>query len=1071
MKTLSKAAALLCVSLLPTLAQAMTEPTLNSEEKFYIIEFSNSLLYLTAHDNGSNLTTEAATLSTATDQQLWRLTGESLSSVQLINKAGQYAIYNSSAGYMQAAASADASGWTLEDDNTYWQLKWNGTSSSYCYMNQWAGTGEGTLLGLWSGGDNNDKFILIDPDDPDLPEFQTSPIAAFTPDDPLTLWYDEPATATGVSNIWMEYSLPIGNGQLGACLFGGIMKDEIQFNEKTLWTGTPTDVSSSYGQYKNFGSVFVEDLSETIGFTDEDEAKDYYRSLDIETGVARVHYTNASGGTTYDRTYFSSNPDQVIVARYTASGDDDLALRVTMVPGDDINATNVSYTISSTTGAYYISYMGSLATISYATRLRIDPGEGTVEKTDEGFVVTGTKEMTIFLVGGTSFDSDTSTRKTGETNQELKDRFQDAADSVFAKGYETIYERHLDDFRSLMGRVNLNIGGASQRTTKDLITYYNTLSSYDDPEARFLETLYFQYGRYLEMSSSRGVDVPSNLQGIWNNLSNAPWNSDIHTNINVQMNYWPAEPTNLSETHLPLLNYIIRNAESSNWQKVAKSYAGVSTGWTVFTESNIFGGMSTWGSNYFVANAWYCSHLWQHFRYTRDEEFLAKAFPAMWTAAQFWMERMIEDKGYDSAKQNSSYGGTAYSFEADGTYVAPDEYSPEQDAHSSEDGTAHAQQLIYHLLSSVKQATEILDPAVTGLDDEDIARLDLYLEKTDRGLHTEIYTANTSLNSSWTNPRNGVSKGDTILREWKYSPYDVSSDPSHRHLSHLMALYPLSEIDPQSPYFNPAVRSLMLRGDDATGWSMGWKVNLWARALDGDHAHTILKNALKHSTSYDTNQYAGGVYYNLFDSHAPFQIDGNFGCAAGIAEMLLQSATDTLRLLPALPSTWPTGSMSGMRAVGGFEVAETWEDDTLVTASITSLCGLPCPIKYAGIGFRKVTDSSGEAVPYTRIDENTIVLPTVEGETYVVDMASVFDDVRAPKTTGDESETAFSVARTGNRLSVWASGKEVLSLETYDTAGRLTASAKGATVFCPPTGVALVRVTFADGTTATRKTL
>ncbi|MCD8303519.1 MAG: glycoside hydrolase family 95 protein [Prevotellaceae bacterium] len=1048
--------------ILPLAAQAITEPDFGSET-YYMIEFTNSSLYLTAGDNNANLTTQEGTYDTATDQQLWRFVG-SQSSLQLVNKAGQYAVYSSSASRLQASATEDASGWSLTDGSSYWQLKWNGTSSSEAYMNQWGGTGVGYSLGLWTSGDNNNKFLLIDPDNIEYAEFYTTGTASFTPEHPMTLWYDEPATATGVSNIWMEYSLPIGNGQLGASLFGGIMKDEIQFNEKTLWTGSPTDLGS-YGQYKNFGSVFVEDKSGAIGFTEEDGAKDYYRCLDIQSGVGRVHFTNASGTTTYDRTYLASYPDQVIAVRYTVQGEDKLNLLFSIVPGDDINNTEVTYSVG-TTGAAYGAFMGTLTTLTYAARMRVVPIDGTVEKTDDGLLVSDATEVILFLLGGTNFASDSDDRKSGERSTELRQRFLDLCTAAYEKGFDQIYEDHVSDFLSLTGRVDVDLQGSSSRTTKDLITYYNTLSNLDNPEARFLEQLYFQYGRYLEISSSRGIDVPNNLQGIWNNLSSAPWNSDIHTNINIQMNYWPAEPTNLSETHLPFLNYIIRNAASSNWQRVAKSYAGVSNGWTVFTESNIFGGMSTWGSNYFVANAWYCSHLWQHFRYTRDEDFLARAFPAMWSATQFWMERMIEDKGYNSSKQNSGYKGTAYSFDPDGTYVAPDEYSPEQDAHSSEDGTAHAQQLIYDLLISVKEATEILDPAVTGLSDDDLAQLDLYLEKTDQGLHTEVYTANTALNSGWTDPRNGVAKGDTILREWKYSPYDVSTDPSHRHLSHLMALYPLRQIDPQSPFFNPSVRSLMLRGDEATGWSMGWKVNLWARAQDGDHAHTILKNALKHSTSYETNQYAGGVYYNLYDSHAPFQIDGNFGCCAGIAEMLLQSQTDTLQLLPALPSTWSEGHAYGLKAVGNFEVSQEWSGDTLTLVTIKSLSGRDCPLRYPGIGLRKVSDEAGEEAQHTILDDNTILLPTQEGETYTIDM-SIETGVRAPKTT--EAEQSFKVARSGDTLTVSATS-DVAGIEAFDVAGRLVATSKGNTILVG-SGVRLLRIAFADGTAASYKTL
>lgn len=1047
---------LACLALIATAAMALVTPEFNAE-KYYVIQFENSGLLLTAGNNGANLTTQNGEIGSATDKQMWKFVG-SEQSFQLINKAGQYAAYSTTASRLQAAKEKDGKGWSLANGNNYWQMKWLGANDDKAYMNQWAGTGVGTTLGLWSSGDTNNKFMIIDPSDEETAyaDFNVTGTKSFTPEHPMTLWYNEPATVTGVANIWMEYSLPIGNGELGASLFGGIRKDEIQFNEKTLWTGGPNDLGG-YGQYKNFGSVFVQDKSGTLGYTSSTGAKDYYRSLDIQNGVGHVHYTNADGSTTYDRTYLASHPDGVIAVRYKATGKDKLHLLFSMKPGEGINASTVSYSKGST-GAAYGNFAGNLTTVSYQARIRVVPIDGEIAKTDEGLEVTDASEVILYLAAGTNFSSETASRTSGETNAELRTRFLNKTVAAYEKGFDAIYSDHVVDFMGMTGRVELDLNASSSRTTQDLINYYNTLSNLDNKEARFLEQLYFCYGRYLEISSSRGMDVPNNLQGIWNDKSQAPWNSDIHTNINIQMNYWPAEPTNLSECHLPFLNYIIRNAQDNNWQRVARDYAKVKNGWTVFTESNIFGGMSTWGSNYYVANAWYCSHLWQHFRYTRDEAFLAKAFPVMWSCAQFWMERMIEDKGYNSATDNSGYKGTPYKFSPDGTYVAPNEYSAEQNDHATEDGTAHAQQLIYDLLSSVKSAADILPPTVTGLSDKDLAQLNKYTEKTDRGLHIETYTANAALNGGWTNPRNGVKKGDKILREWKYSPYDVSQDPSHRHMSHLMALYPLTQIDPSSEYFQPAVNSLNLRGDVATGWSMGWKVNLWARAQDGDHAHTILKNALKHSTAYGTNQYAGGVYYNLYDAHAPFQIDGNFGCCAGIAEMLLQSQTDTLQLLPALPSTWAKGHINGLKAVGNFEVNQEWTAGKLTTATIKSISGLPCPIKYPGIADRKVTDENGNEVGYKVIDKNTIIINTTQsGATYTVDMSqetSIKDVKKQLKSLG------FTVARHGNEISV--AGDDIIRIQAFDTAGRVIVDTNQ-TTFNAPSGILLLKITSKDG--------
>ncbi len=838
------------------------------------------------------------------------------------------------------------------------------TSDLTTGFNVWGGASAGNNIGFWSTSDVNDQVVFIAEEDlPVVEYFRINGGERPTDISKHALWYNVPAASTGVADTWMEYALPIGNGQIGATFRGNIWKDELQLNEKTLWSGSPTHYGyNNHGYYQNMGSLFVEDKSNEFSLRDDAvPVNNYQRWLDIEKGIGGVRYEGAT--TQYERLYTASLPDHCIAANYKATGENKLNLHFYFVPDTRINASAVTYADG---GAEYTS---NPQTVSGATRFQV-VSDGTVKTTSEGVFVSGDATYaTVYIAAGTNFDADAEGRVTG-TVEDVKTTVKARIDAVKSKSFAEVLSAATAKHEELMGETALNlVDRPSPKTTEDLLKFYNaSAENKNSDEGKYLEELYWLYGRYFVVAANADtrVKAPCNLQGMWNDRSNSNfWHCDIHADVNVQMNYWPVEAGNLSAMHLPFLEWIIAMAQpGGNFyavaDKISQGIGGASDvrGWTTTTETDLMGGLSSWeGNRLKTLGAWYITHLWQHYKYSLDKAFLKRAFPVMLSGCQFMID--IATTG------------------SDGTFEIPNEYSPEHG--SSENGTAFAQQLAREACNETLKAYAVLG-AESGASEDVITELQNFYDKLDTGLKTETFTYNGS--------------DVTLLREWKYTNQNTVSDwNSHRHLSHLMCLYPLGQVSAftddaeAKTLYDAAVKSLELRGDAATGWSMGWKTNLWARALDGDHARQILSNALKHSTSYTIQMGGyGGCYYNLFDAHAPFQIDGNYGVSAGVNEMLLQSYDDCITLAPAIPSAWQKGSVKGLKAQGNFTVDEEWDyngDVKVLCATITSNAGAPLSLRTVLEDCSiTITDKNGQPVNI----ENEIA--TNVGDTFTIRIAS-----------------------------------------------------------------------------------
>ena len=756
----------------------------------------------------------------------------------------------------------------------------------------------------------------------------------------LTLWYNRPAS------VWEE-ALPLGNGKTGAMVFGGIATERFQLNDITLWSGYPEDGNNPEGPEilkKTREAVFqgdylkaaetwkkihgpysarylpMGDLIIRMHLSDSSSTK-YYRELNIQKAVSTVRFTVAD--VEYQREAFVSYPDKILAIQMSADKKKALTFDISLASKLKYSIINPSSNTLILKGKapYHVAHRdnepvqvgyneGSGEGTNFEIQLIVRTTGGEVRAEGNRLVVTDADNAVLIIAGTTSYNG--FDKSPGLEGKDPSSANNIIISNAFGKSYQQLKDSHISDFRNLFDRVSLDLGddeAASVLPTDDRMIRFNNGGS--DPE---LQALYFQYGRYLLISSSRDQEMPANLQGLWNDHVQPPWGSNYTTNINTEMNYWLAEITNLSECHAPLLTFI--NSLSVNGSKTAKINFGLD-GWCAFHNSDIWAkssppGGGTWDTRgsprwscWSMAGAWFCQHLYRHFEYTGDEKFLREeAWPLMKGASEFLLGWLVAGPdGYLVTNPSTSPENT---FKINGnTYEVS--MATTMDIAITRD-----------LFSNCIRTLEILNTEPE------------YRERLQQALN-RLY------------PYHIGQYGQ--IQEW-FLDLDDPKD-THRHISHLFGLYPGTQITPdRTPELAAgAKQTLIHRGDVSTGWSMAWKINWWARLEDGDHAHKILKAGLTYLGPKNPSYKGGGTYPNLFDAHPPFQIDGNFGGTAGITEMLLQSHNGCISLLPALPSEWTEGEVTGLKAKGGFTVNIAWKQNSIVKAAIHSGLGGNCRIR------------------------------------------------------------------------------------------------------------------------------